>query len=314
MSFAEAAIKNNYTCPVVNESGLIHIKDGRHPVLEKTMDPGMFVPNDTWLDNEENRLLLITGPNMAGKSTYMRQVSLIVLMAQIGSFVPAKSASIGVVDRIFTRVGASDDLAGGDSTFMVEMKECKTIIDEATSNSLIIMDEVGRGTSTYDGMSIARALIEYINTNIKAKTLFSTHYHELTSMDTLAGITNCTVAVKEDNENIIFLRKVVPGKADRSYGIHVAKLAGLPEEVLQRSNDILKELESRKNNTKTVDKKYHDSVNCINSETTEKEYTKIINEIKSYDLNNTTPLKALDRLYELQCKIKKINNRLGNGP
>ena len=245
-SLAVVAEDNNYVCPVVDESGKIEIKAGRHPVIEQMIDSGSFVQNDTNLDKEENRVAIITGPNMAGKSTYMRQVALITLMAQIGSFVPAESARVGVVDKIFTRVGASDDLSSGQSTFMVEMSEVANILKEATPNSLVILDEIGRGTSTYDGLSIAWAVAEYIASKEKVgcKTLFATHYHELIDLENkIDGIKNYSVAVKEKGEDIIFLRKIVGGGTDESYGIHVAKLAGVPKTVVTRANKILQSLE-----------------------------------------------------------------------
>ena len=237
-SFSQVAEEMNYCMPEVNSSGVIDIKNGRHPVIEKILGAGCFVENDTYLDRNDNRLSIITGPNMAGKSTYMRQVALITLMAQVGSFVPAESAKIGVVDKIFTRVGASDDLSMGQSTFMVEMMEVATILKEATSNSLVILDEIGRGTSTYDGLSIAWAVAEFIADKEKcgAKTLFATHYHELTELEEkLDGIKNYSIAVKEKGEDIIFLRKIVRGGTDESYGIHVARLAGVPKAVTRKS-------------------------------------------------------------------------------
>ncbi len=233
----------------IDDSGILDIKGGRHPVIDKMLGTGIFVENDTYLDKKENRLSIITGPNMAGKSTYMRQVALITLMAQVGSFVPASEAHIGVVDKIFTRVGASDDLSMGQSTFMVEMMEVATILKEATSNSLVILDEIGRGTSTYDGLSIAWAVAEYIADKEKcgAKTLFATHYHELTELEEkLEGVKNYNIAVKEKGEDIIFLRKIIPGGTDESYGIHVARLAGVPKVVTQKADEILRGLE-RKN-------------------------------------------------------------------
>ena len=244
-SLASAAVRNNYCRPDVDESGIIDIRDGRHPVVEQVLKDALFVPNDTFMGEKEGRTAIITGPNMAGKSTYMRQVALIVLMAQMGSFVPASHAHIGVVDRIFTRVGASDDLSAGQSTFMVEMTEVADILRCATKNSLLILDEIGRGTSTYDGMSIARAVLEHCAEKKRAKTLFATHYHELTELENvLPGTVNCNIAVKTRGEDIIFLRKILPGGADRSYGIEVARLAGLPETVLKRARTILKELEA----------------------------------------------------------------------
>ncbi|MDU3524574.1 DNA mismatch repair protein MutS [Clostridium sp.] len=241
------AVENDYVKPSINEDGIIEINEGRHPVVEKVIGKGEFVSNDTTLNSNDNRLLLITGPNMAGKSTYMRQVALITLMAQIGSFVPAKSANISICDKIFTRIGASDDLAGGKSTFMVEMWEVSNILKNATSKSLVLLDEVGRGTSTYDGLSIAWSVIEYIskNNNLKCKTLFATHYHELTKLEgVIEGVKNYSVAVSEVNDNIIFLRKIVEGGADQSYGIEVAKLAGLPTQVIDRAKEILSSLEN----------------------------------------------------------------------
>ena len=241
-SLAMAAFKGSYVCPRLNERQEIQIKDGRHPVVEKLLERELFVPNDVHLNNTDERLIILTGPNMAGKSTYMRQVALLTLMAQMGSFIPAREADICPVDRIFTRVGASDDLATGQSTFMVEMNEVANILKYATSRSLIILDEVGRGTSTYDGMSIARAVVEFINEKIKAKTLFATHYHELIELeDQEAGIKNYSVAVKEKGREVLFLRRIVPGGTDRSYGIHVAKLAGLPDAVVKRADELLAE-------------------------------------------------------------------------
>ena len=236
-SLAAVAVRNGYCRPDVDESGTIEIREGRHPVVERVLKDALFVPNDTFLGEKEGRTAIITGPNMAGKSTYMRQTALIVLMAQMGSFVPAAHARIGVVDRIFTRVGASDDLSAGQSTFMVEMTEVSDILRCATKDSLLILDEIGRGTSTFDGMSIARAVLEHCAEKKRAKTLFATHYHELTELEsTLSGTVNYNIAVKTRGEDIIFLRKIIPGGADRSYGIEVAKLAGLPDKVLDRKS------------------------------------------------------------------------------
>ncbi|MCD7872674.1 MAG: DNA mismatch repair protein MutS [Clostridiales bacterium] len=248
-SLAETAVNNNYVCPQINSDGIIDIKDGRHPVVEALLNGAPFVPNDTLLDLGENRCAVITGPNMAGKSTYMRQIALIVLMAQIGSFVPAKYANIGIVDAVFTRVGASDDLATGQSTFMVEMNEVAAILKNATKNSLIILDEIGRGTSTFDGMSIARAVLEYTckKKTLGAKSLFATHYHELTAMEGMIdGVKNYSIAVKKRGDDITFLRRIVRGGADESFGIEVAKLAGVPDAVVKRAKVILKELEKNK--------------------------------------------------------------------
>jgi DNA mismatch repair protein MutS len=242
---AETARLFNYSRPQLNESLCLMIKDGRHPVLDQNLVDEKFVPNDTELDGDEFRLAVITGPNMAGKSTYIRQVALIVLIAQIGSFVPASAAEIGIVDRIFTRVGASDDLSRGQSTFMVEMNETANIVNNATERSLVILDEIGRGTSTFDGLSIAWSVAEFLHDRIKARTLFATHYHELTRLAAeRSGVVNFNVAVREWNDQIIFLRKIVPGGADKSYGIQVARLAGLPREILDRAKDILAHLET----------------------------------------------------------------------
>jgi DNA mismatch repair protein MutS len=251
-ALAETARLFHYCRPTLNESLRLVIKDGRHPVLDQNLADEKFVPNDTDLDGERKRLGIITGPNMAGKSTYIRQVALIVLLAQVGSFVPAASAEIGLVDRIFTRVGANDDLARGQSTFMVEMNETANIVNNATERSLIILDEIGRGTSTFDGLSIAWSVAEFLHDKIKARALFATHYHELTKLaDERSGVFNCNVAVREWNEQIIFLRKIVPGGADRSYGIQVARLAGLPKEILERAKNILSRLEKPNGSAET---------------------------------------------------------------
>jgi DNA mismatch repair protein MutS len=244
-ALAETARLFRYCRPALDETLRLVIKDGRHPVLDQNLVEEKFVPNDTSLDGENVRLAIVTGPNMAGKSTYIRQVALIVLMAQIGSFVPAESAEIGLVDRIFTRVGASDDLSRGQSTFMVEMNETSNIVNNATARSLVILDEIGRGTSTFDGLSIAWSVAEFLHDKIKARTLFATHYHELTKLaDERSGVCNFNVAVREWNDQIIFLRKIVPGGADKSYGIQVARLAGLPKEILDRAREILSHLEA----------------------------------------------------------------------
>ena len=303
-SFAQVAEDMNYCMPNVNSNGIINIKEGRHPVIEKMLGAGSFVENDTYLDKDENRLSIITGPNMAGKSTYMRQVALITLMAQVGSFVPATEADIGVVDKIFTRVGASDDLSLGQSTFMVEMMEVATILKEATANSLIILDEIGRGTSTYDGLSIAWAVAEFIADKEKcgAKTLFATHYHELTELEEkLDGIKNYSIAVKEKGEDIIFLRKIVRGGTDESYGIHVARLAGVPKAVTQKANEILKSLE-RKNiltNKKIENKKQVEGqFDMFNYKIAE-----IAHEIDKINLNELTPIDALNTLVKIKEKM-----------
>lgn len=303
-SFAQVAEDFNYCMPVVDSSGTIDIKNGRHPVIEKILGEGVFVENDTFLDKGDNRLSIITGPNMAGKSTYMRQVVLITLMAQCGSFVPAESANIGVVDKIFTRVGASDDLSMGQSTFMVEMMEVATILKEATPNSLVILDEIGRGTSTYDGLSIAWAVAEYIADKQKcgAKTLFATHYHELTELENkIEGIKNYSIAVKEKGEDIIFLRKIVRGGTDESYGIHVARLAGVPKVVTQKANEILRSLEKKNILTgKKQDKKQVEGqFDMYNYKLAE-----IAHEIDKVNLNELTPIDALNTLVRIKEKMK----------
>ena len=302
-SFATVASDMNYTMPVIDNSGEINIKEGRHPVIEKMLPSGSFVSNDTYLNKETDRLAIITGPNMAGKSTYMRQVALITLMAQIGSFVPAQQARIGVVDKIFTRVGASDDLSMGQSTFMVEMTEVANILKDATSNSLVILDEIGRGTSTYDGLSIAWAVAEYISNKEKcgAKTLFATHYHELTDLENkLDGVKNYSVAVKEKGEDIIFLRKIVKGGTDESYGIHVAKLAGVPQEVLKSATEILKNIE-KKNvlNNKNVEKQ---SKKIVSGQLDMYNYklADIAHELDKVNVNELTPIDALNILVKLK--------------
>lgn len=306
-SFAEVAEDMNYCMPEVNSSGTIDIKNGRHPVIEKILGAGSFVENDTYLDKQENRLAIITGPNMAGKSTYMRQVALITLMAQVGSFVPAETAKIGVVDKIFTRVGASDDLSMGQSTFMVEMMEVATILKEATSDSLVILDEIGRGTSTYDGLSIAWAVAEFIADKEKcgAKTLFATHYHELTELeDKLEGIKNYSIAVKEKGEDIIFLRKIVRGGTDESYGIHVARLAGVPKAVTQKADEILRSLERKniltgKKQEKQDKKQVEGQFDLYNYKLAE-----IAHEVDKINLNELTPIDALNTLVKMKEKMK----------
>lgn len=306
-SFAQVAEDMNYCMPIVDDNGIIDIKNGRHPVIEKIMGVGTFVENDTYLDKNDNRLAIITGPNMAGKSTYMRQVALITLMAQVGSFVPAESANIGVVDKIFTRVGASDDLSMGQSTFMVEMMEVATILKEATQNSLVILDEIGRGTSTYDGLSIAWAVAEYIADKEKcgAKTLFATHYHELTELENrLEGIKNYSIAVKEKGEDIIFLRKIIEGGTDESYGIHVAKLAGVPKVVTTKANEILRSLERKniltnKKQEKQDKKQVEGQFDMYNYKLAE-----IAHEVDKINLNELTPIDALNTLVRIKEKMK----------
>ncbi len=309
-SLAEAAAQHHYCQPQITTDGVIDIKEGRHPVVETLLDNTLFVPNDTLLDGDKNRCAIITGPNMAGKSTYMRQTALITLLAQIGSFVPAKSAKISVVDAIFTRVGASDDLATGQSTFMVEMNEVSAILKNATPRSLIILDEIGRGTSTYDGMSIARAVLEYVTKKktLGAKTLFATHYHELTAMEgMLDGINNYSIAVKKRGDDITFLRRIVHGGADQSFGIEVAKLAGLPQSVIKRAKVILKELEANKTEIEfkaeesleeeTDDAQYNFRTNSAND---------LIEIIKAVDINSITPMEAMQTLYDIKKKAEEI--------
>ena len=300
-SLAAVAVENRYCCPEVDESSVIEIHDGRHPVVEKMLKDALFVPNDTFMGETEQRVEIITGPNMAGKSTYMRQVALIVLMAQIGSFIPASSARIGVVDRIFTRVGASDDLAAGQSTFMVEMTEVAEILRCATSRSLLILDEIGRGTSTYDGMSIARAVLEHCAKKIRAKTLFATHYHELTELErTLPGTANYTIAVKAKGEDIVFLRKIVPGGADRSYGIEVAKLAGLPEKVLRRAREILKEMEEEAGkplSTPVAEPESQVSMASMAEQSA-------LHALRRCQPESMTPMEAMSFLYELKKSLE----------
>ena len=305
-SLAETAFKNHFAMPEISDSGVIEIKDGRHPVVEKMSKNSMFVPNDTLLDCNDNRMMIITGPNMAGKSTYMRQVAVITLMAQIGSFVPAKSARIGVVDRIFTRVGASDDIASGQSTFMLEMNEVSSILKNATKNSLIILDEIGRGTSTFDGLSIAWSVAEYIRNKRKigAKTLFATHYHELTELEErLDGVKNYRVAVKKHGDEITFLRKIVRGGTDDSYGIEVAALAGLPSEVISRAKEILKKIENDEIDTAyKTDKKADEQTDQIGfADTTALEITAYLKDI---DVTTLTPIEAMNTLYTL---VRKAN-------
>lgn len=344
-SLALVAERNNFIRPSINEEGVIDIKDGRHPVVEKMISNDMFVANDTYLDNKEKRISIITGPNMAGKSTYMRQTALIVLMAQVGCFVPASYADIGIVDRIFTRVGASDDLASGQSTFMVEMTEVANILRNATKNSLLILDEIGRGTSTFDGLSIAWAVVEHISNPklLGAKTLFATHYHELTELEgKLDSVNNYCIAVKEQGEDIVFLRKIVKGGADKSYGIQVAKLAGVPENVLKRASEIVEELsqnditekaraiadshiiqdgkqdissdndyvaeaENETNPNHKAKKKHMDIPNQMSFfdfNDVLNPYEDIIKELKTMNLNSMTPMDAMNKIYDLQQKVK----------
>lgn len=319
-SLALVAERNNYVRPKINEKGVIDIRDGRHPVVEKMIPNDMFIANDTYLDDKKQRISIITGPNMAGKSTYMRQAALIVLMAQLGSFVPASSANIGLVDRIFTRVGASDDLASGQSTFMVEMNEVANILRNATSKSLLILDEIGRGTSTFDGLSIAWAVVEYISNSklLGAKTLFATHYHELTELEgKINNVNNYCIAVKEKGDDIVFLRKIVKGGADKSYGIQVAKLAGVPEPVINRAKEIVEELVTaditgkvkdiavQGNDTKKKPQKNLDEVDLTQFSLfdTVKD-DDVLNELKELDISHMTPMDAMNKLYQLQNKLR----------
>ena len=310
-SLAEVACRNGYCRPEITYGNEIIIKDGRHPVVEQFAKDSYFVPNDTNLDGGKNRFMLITGPNMAGKSTYMRQTALICLMAQIGSFVPAREARIGVIDKLFTRVGASDDLAMGQSTFMLEMSEVAYILSHATKRSLIIYDEIGRGTSTFDGMSIARAVLEYVVKKIGAKTLFATHYHELTAMEgMLSGVNNYSVAVKKRGDDITFLRRIVHGGADQSFGIEVAKLAGVPSAVTKRAKAILKELEANKIE---IDFKAEDAVDEEDEDDIQFNFkTKSTDElfelIKAIDINTLTPIEAMQTLYDLKKKVEEITD------
>ena len=319
-SLALVAERNHYVRPDINEKGVIDIKDGRHPVVEKMIPNDMFICNDTYLNDKKNRISIITGPNMAGKSTYMRQTALIVLMAQIGSFVPAASANIGIVDRIFTRVGASDDLASGQSTFMVEMTEVANILRNATSKSLLILDEIGRGTSTFDGLSIAWAVIEHISNSklLGAKTLFATHYHELTELEgKIDNVNNYCIAVKEKGDDILFLRKIVKGGADKSYGIQVAHLAGVPESVTNRAKEIVEELVHADITTRIKDisvqgqsqtkvkTKHYDEVDLAQMSLFDTvQDNDVLEELKNLDVSNLTPIDALNTLYQLQNKLK----------
>ncbi|MEG2144199.1 MAG: DNA mismatch repair protein MutS, partial [Oscillospiraceae bacterium] len=301
-SFAHLAKENNYVRPTITKTGEIVIEDGRHPVVEQLLNMRGFVPNDLLMDKNENRIAIITGPNMAGKSTYIRQTAIIVLMAQLGSFVPAKSARIGVVDGIYTRVGASDDLATGQSTFMVEMNEVANILKNATGNSLLILDEVGRGTSTFDGMSIARATLEYIADvkKLGAKTLFATHYHELTDMEySFSCIKNYNTAVKKRGENITFLRRIVKGAVDDSYGIEVSKLAGIPDWIIKRAHEILLELEKGKGEGHFE----HEALQQEEQQLSLVQKSKVEDALQATDLNTLTPIEALSMLFKLKDMI-----------
>jgi DNA mismatch repair protein MutS len=309
-SLAEAAVRHKYCRPGLNDGDVLSITSGRHPVVEISLGGEPFIPNDTNMSNKESQLIILTGPNMSGKSTYLRQVAIIVLMAQIGSFVPAESARIGLVDRIFTRIGAQEDLAAGQSTFMVEMVETANILNNATPRSLIILDEIGRGTSTYDGLSIAHAVAEFIHSHprLGAKTLFATHYHELVELaNFLPRVKNFNVAVTEERGKVVFLRKVIPGGADKSYGIHVAQLAGLPRSVIHRAQEVLSDLEGnhqpripqgRKGRRPTAPPP--EQTRLFGSK------PPVLDELIKLDLNSLTPLEALNKLYELQKKAKDV--------
>lgn len=301
-SFAEVAVRNDYCMPEIDASGELLIHEGRHPVVEQTLSDVAFVPNDTQLNCEGNRVAIVTGPNMAGKSTYMRQTALITLMAQTGSFVPAKSAVIGVVDRVFTRIGASDDLASGQSTFMLEMSEVANILSHATERSLLILDEIGRGTSTYDGMAIARAVLEYCadKKRLGAKTMFATHYHELSALEgSVEGVHNYSISAKKQGDSLVFLRKIVPGSADDSYGIEVAKLAGVPNKVVSMAKTYLKQLEADAAAPKTEKQDESDQISLADAGTDE-----VGRILRSTDINSLTPLEALNLLSELQQKAR----------
>ena len=301
---AQVAFDNNYICPTITDSGVIKLTESRHPVVESILDYQTFVPNDVMLDNGDDRVAIITGPNMAGKSTYMRQVALIVLMAQMGSYVPAKQATISVVDSIFTRIGASDDLSTGQSTFMVEMNEVAYILANATENSLLILDEIGRGTSTFDGMSIAKAVLEYTadKKTLGAKTLFATHYHELTSLEnSVKGIRNYNIAAVKRGDDITFLRRILPGAADESYGVEVAKLAGLPESVIERAKKILAELESANPKPKRRQTKQKEQQQL----TLVPEQTEVEKRLSAIDINKLTPMESMNILFELIKLAKK---------
>ena len=312
-ALANAALENNYVCPEVSDDDRIEIREGRHPVVEAAMHGDeAFIPNDTLMDTGDNRMLIVTGPNMSGKSTYMRQIALIVIMAQIGSFVPAESAHIGIADRVFTRIGSSDDLAGGQSTFMVEMNELAGILSGATSRSLIILDEIGRGTSTFDGLAIAWSVVEYMADprRIGARTLFATHYHELSELEgKLAGVVNYRITAKEHGEDVIFLRKIERGGADKSFGIHVAHLAGLPRPVLMRAHEILARLEAADVNATSLGQNILDEgqdkkpqqVNLF-----ETDAMLLVEELRELDVLSMTPIDALNALFQLKEKARKV--------
>ena len=300
-SNAAVAAEQGYTCPEIDRSDVIKIKNCRHPVVERFLEGGYFVPNDCDLDCGANRIMLITGPNMAGKSTYMRQIALCVILAQAGCFVPATEARIGIVDRVFTRVGASDDLASGNSTFMLEMTEVADILKNATRKSLVIYDEIGRGTSTYDGMSIARAVVEYTSSKIGAKTLFATHYHELTELEgETDGVVNYNIAAKKRGNDVVFLRKIVRGSADDSYGIEVAHLAGVPDAVVKRAKQILQTLSEQGRIPPAASRREPESDNISFEALGEQ---RVIERIKGLDINTLTPYEAISVLYELKKEL-----------
>ncbi|HUW23354.1 MAG TPA: DNA mismatch repair protein MutS, partial [bacterium] len=319
---AEVAANNNYTKPVLNDGEVISIKAGRHPVVEKMLIGEKFIPNDTYLDECENQILIITGPNMAGKSTYIRQVAMIVLLAQMGSFVPAEEATIGIVDRIFTRISTRDTISRGESTFMVEMIETANILNNATSRSLLILDEIGRGTSTFDGISIAWAAVEYLNSMAKGtqasgeserplgpRTLFATHYFELTELaQTLSGVKNYNFAVREWGDKVIFLRKLIEGSADKSYGIHVAQLAGLPKEVLERAKEILYDLEKNSYREDGMPKLAKVEKEAKQLSLFAEREKSLLKELKEIKVEEMTPIEALNKLQELKKKVKKGGN------
>ena len=304
LALARVAADNDWVMPFLDNGDTLKIEEGRHPVVENVLGYGRFVPNDLDASNSENQLLIITGPNMSGKSTYIRQAAILVILAQIGSFVPAKSARVGVVDRIFTRIGISDDIAGGRSTFMVEMVETASILNQATSRSLAILDEIGRGTSTYDGLAIARSVAEFIHNSpaLGCKTLFATHYHEMTELgETLPRANNLRVAVAEEGDSIQFLYRIVQGGADRSYGIHVAMLAGMPSPVVDRARELLAELENHSNNAPAITQQDQLQLNLF----TKVDNTDFLRTVSEMDTDNLTPIEALNRLYELKASAKK---------
>ena len=311
LSLSKVALDYGYSKPEIMESGILEIQNGRHPIVERTLINEPFVPNDTLMDKGEHRMLIVTGPNMAGKSTYMRQVAQIVAMAQIGSFVPADSAKLGICDRIFTRIGASDDLAGGQSTFMVEMSETANILRNATADSLIILDEIGRGTSTFDGLSIAWAVVEYIldQKKIGAKTMFATHYHELSELEgRYEGVKNYCITVKEHGEDVIFLRKIQPGGADKSYGVHVARIAGIPPKVVARAHEIQARLEVSDINQETISQNILETKKKKDRQTDlfHLQHDELVEELQQMDVNGMTPMDALNHLYRLREKARKL--------